>query len=93
VLLALLLPSAALGDVYIYANKGQSQQQQSKDRYECHSWAVHQTGLDPTRPPPAAASAAPPPWTVVISEGTGKLTASISDDGTGFVIFGACTAL
>lgn len=32
-------------------------------------------------------------WTIVISEATGKLTASISDDGTGFVIFGACTAL
>ena len=32
-------------------------------------------------------------WTVVISESTGKLTASISDDGMGFVIFGACTPL
>ncbi|MEC4668075.1 MAG: hypothetical protein V3S57_02680 [candidate division NC10 bacterium] len=27
-------------DVYIYPTKGQSQQQQEKDKYECHSWAV-----------------------------------------------------
>jgi len=56
VILTLLFPVVALGDVYIYPNKGQSQQQQSKDRYECHTWAVQQTGFDPSR-----AQAAPPP--------------------------------
>jgi len=25
-------------DIFIYAAKGQSQAQQDKDRYECHSW-------------------------------------------------------
>jgi uncharacterized protein HemX len=45
-------------DLYIYPNKGQSPEQQSRDRYDCHLWAVQQTGFDPTR---AQASAPPPP--------------------------------
>ena len=32
-------------------------------------------------------------WTVVISEDTGKMSAAISEDRVGFVIFGACTPL
>ena len=55
VILTLLFPVVAFADVYIYPTKGQGQQQQSKDRYECHTWAVQQTGFDPSRPPPAAA--------------------------------------
>jgi Glycine-zipper domain len=53
--------SHALGaDLYIYPNKGQSAEQQSRDRYECHTWAVQQTGVDPTRAQ-ASAPAPPPP--------------------------------
>ncbi|MGO9138283.1 MAG: DUF6515 family protein [Syntrophales bacterium] len=37
--------------VFIYPRQGQSEQQQAKDRYECHSWAVTQTHFDPTQPP------------------------------------------
>jgi hypothetical protein len=37
-------------DVYMYPEHGQSTQQQSTDRYECHKWAEQQTGFDPTRP-------------------------------------------
>jgi Glycine-zipper domain len=37
-------------DLYIYPAKGQSEAQQDKDRYDCHSWAVKQTGFDPSRP-------------------------------------------
>jgi hypothetical protein len=36
-------------DIYAYPAKGQSQAQQDRDRYECHSWAVKQTGFDPSR--------------------------------------------
>jgi hypothetical protein len=36
-------------DMFIYPGKGQNQAQQDKDRYECHSWAVQQTGFDPSR--------------------------------------------
>ena len=38
--------------MYIYPSKNQSQKQQDKDRYECHSWAVEQTGFDPTNVSP-----------------------------------------
>ena len=36
-------------DPYVYPNSGQSPEQQQTDRYECHRWAVDQTGFDPTR--------------------------------------------
>jgi hypothetical protein len=42
--------------LYVYPAKGQSQEQQQKDRYECHSWAVQQTGVDPARPQTMTAS-------------------------------------
>jgi len=35
-------------DVFVYPRNGQSPDQQSRDRYECHRWAVDQTGFDPT---------------------------------------------
>ncbi len=34
--------------VFVYPRNGQSQKQQDKDRYECHSWAMEQSGFDPT---------------------------------------------
>jgi Glycine zipper len=46
--------------MFVYPAKGQSQAQQDRDRYECHSWAVHQTGFDPTRTAPAAIPPPPP---------------------------------
>jgi len=36
--------------MFIYPAKGQSQEKQDKDRYECHTWAVKQTGFDPSNP-------------------------------------------
>jgi hypothetical protein len=50
--------SAQSGDMFIYPAKGQSQAQQDKDRYECHSWAVQQTGFDPSMPQAANAQPA-----------------------------------
>ena len=35
---------------YIYPDKGQSQSQTEKDKSQCHTWAVGQTGFDPTAP-------------------------------------------
>lgn len=55
VLLLVLMTGMAFaqsGQMYIYPSKGQSQQQQDKDRYECHSWAVQQTGFDPSKASP-----------------------------------------
>ena len=36
--------------IFAYPRQGQSEELQAKDRYECHSWAVSQTGYDPTQP-------------------------------------------
>jgi hypothetical protein len=36
-------------DIFIYPKSGQSEEQQSQDRYECHSWASGQSGFDPTK--------------------------------------------
>jgi hypothetical protein len=42
--------AASNTDVFVYPKNGQSEAQQSTDRYECHAWAVQQSGFDPTRP-------------------------------------------
>jgi hypothetical protein len=55
----LLTGSARAQDIYAYPAKGQSQAQQDRDRYECHSWAVKQTGFDPSRAQASAPSQPP----------------------------------
>src|SRR5690348_5752799 len=60
-------PPQANTDVFAYPQQGQSPEQQDRDRYDCHLWAVKQTGFDPSAPgvPPhervRVVSAAPPP--------------------------------
>lgn len=50
-LLLLLLIGTVWGQqLYIYPTRGQSAQQQQRDRAECQSWAMQQTGYDPSRP-------------------------------------------
>ncbi len=34
-------------EMYVYPSRGQSEQQQADDRYECHRWAVSETDYDP----------------------------------------------
>lgn len=36
--------------IFVYPAQGQSPEQTERDRYECHEWAVQQTGVDPSRP-------------------------------------------
>lgn len=36
--------------LFVYPANGQSPDQTARDRYECHAWAVQQTGVDPSRP-------------------------------------------
>ena len=55
-LLILVAPTNAQ-ELYVYPTKGQSQAQQDKDRFECHAWAVQQTGFDPSRPQTTGSSA------------------------------------
>ena len=37
------------GGAHAYPAAGQSQDQLSKDSFECHNWSVQNTGFDPTR--------------------------------------------
>ena len=59
-LVLVALPAAAAEDLRtldVRGLRGQSQDQARRDRYECHNWAVAQTG---GQAPPAAPVAAPP---------------------------------
>ena len=40
---------AAHADVVVYPANGQSEEQQSKDEYECYVWAKGKTGFDPAQ--------------------------------------------
>jgi hypothetical protein len=51
-------PSAAQ-NIIAYPAKGQSQEQQDRDRFECYNWAVQQTGYNPQAQ--QVGSTAPPP--------------------------------
>ena len=44
------MPPLSVESFFVYPRKGQSEEQQAKDRYECHLWAVGQIGWDPTQP-------------------------------------------
>jgi hypothetical protein len=61
--LALTVPvlagSVGAQQLYIYPQRGQSPDQQARDRADCHVWAVQQTGFDPTVAPPPTVTAAP----------------------------------
>lgn len=61
--LGLLVPTTTIAQsqVFAYPSQGQSEEQQSRDRFECHQWSVSQTGFDPTTAPPLQARTAPPP--------------------------------
>jgi YMGG-like Gly-zipper len=55
--LGLVSAVANADDLLIYPAKGQSTEQLEKDRYECHRWAVGQSGFDPSKPQPPSAQA------------------------------------
>ena len=69
-----LVATAALAQQYVYPAKGQSAEQQKKDEYECHQWAVKQTGFDQTKAPPPAAAAPPP-----VADGATATVAAAAD--------------
>ena len=45
----LTISSKASAAPIVYPAKGQSQQQQTKDKGECSQWAIQQTGVDPAQ--------------------------------------------
>jgi hypothetical protein len=42
--------SSTLG-FYVFPTKGQSNQQQKEDEFECYKWAIQQSGIDPLNMP------------------------------------------
>jgi hypothetical protein len=44
--------------LFAYPSKGQSQQQQKEDEFECYKWAVDQSGIDPLDLPKVEAAPA-----------------------------------
>src|SRR6202453_1638075 len=72
--------------VFVYPNNGQSPEQTDRDRYECHVWAVQETGVAPSRP------AAPPPERVVVQPanppGSGTAVGAIGGAILGSIIAG-----
>ena len=56
------LPSRLETRVLVYPLHRQSADLQDRDRYECHNWAVRQTGFDPSAPyvPPRLRARSPP---------------------------------
>jgi len=86
--------------IYFYPTKGQTAAQQERDRYECHLWAVKQSGYDPAQAQLAphqrveVQSTTPPGSDVAAGAVTGAVVGSIisghHDHGQGLV-FGAIT--
>lgn len=69
------------GAMYFYPQQGQSQMQQSRDRYECYHWAVSQTRTDPGMSP----------WrsrTVVMAPARPAVPDAVSGAVTGAVVGG-----
>jgi len=42
------ITEATTGRLFVYPKQGQTEEQQAKDRYECHRWAVRETDTDPS---------------------------------------------
>lgn len=69
--------------VYAYPLRNQTPEQQDRDRYECHLWAVRQSGFDPSAPslPPRTrvrvVSAPQPPSSVPGAAITGAILGAI----------------
>jgi hypothetical protein len=70
--------------LFVYPANGQSAEQLDRDRYECHTWAVQQTGVDPSRPdarPYERVVVAPAP-------GSGTVTGAVGGAILGAIIAG-----
>jgi hypothetical protein len=97
------VPAPPPQKVFVYPSNGQSAEQTDRDRYECHVWAVQQTGVDPSRAdanpyervvvqpanPPGSATAAGAIGGAIL----GALIAGPRDAGAGLVLGGVTGAV
>mgnify|MGYP001826937637 CR=1 FL=1 len=86
--------------LYYYPTKGQSNEQQERDRFECYLWAKKQTGYDPSQKQLAPhqrieiQSATPPGSDTAIGAITGAIIGSVLSrrhDSGKSIVFGAIT--
>jgi len=69
VLLAADTGAVSAQDVYVYPARNQTDEQMTRDKDECHDWAVKQTGVDPEK---VAAAVVAPPASGQSSSGAGS---------------------
>jgi hypothetical protein len=60
-LLTLAVEPGAAQSIIAYPARGQSQQQQERDRFDCYNWAVQQTGFNPQMQQSGSTAPPPPP--------------------------------
>jgi hypothetical protein len=98
-----VVPAPQPQRVFVYPANGQSPEQTERDRYECHVWAVQQTGVDPSRAdasayervivqpanPPGSGTAAGAIGGAIL----GAIIAGPRNAGAGLVIGGATGAI
>ncbi|MCP5267236.1 MAG: glycine zipper 2TM domain-containing protein [Burkholderiaceae bacterium] len=73
-------------EVFAYPKAGQSAEQQRKDRYECHLWAVRETGVEPSSltvrdrvgAPPEVVPVYPPVATTAATAATGAAIGALT---------------
>src|SRR5215470_17729353 len=97
--LAMMAPGLAWGQqMFVYPQRGQSPQQQSRDQGECQAWASQQSGYNPMMaqgPPPSAAA---PQGGLVRGGARGAAVGAVGgaiagDAGTGAAVGAATGAL
>jgi predicted lipid-binding transport protein (Tim44 family) len=69
-------------ELFVYPEKGQSQDQTEKDKFECYGWAKGQSGFDPMAPPTASQ---PPPQ----QQARGSVAGGAAKGGVGGGLLGA----
>ena len=89
--------------VFVYPAHGQSPEQTERDRYECHTWAVQQTGVDPSRADASAyervvVQPATPPGSnavggAIVGAVIGSIIGGPRNAGAGLVLGGATGAI
>lgn len=95
---AVAAPQAVMPRMFVYPARGQTEDQLERDRYECHTWAVQQSGFDPSRDGNGGyrtVVTAPPPGTgttagLIGGAILGSILAGPRDSGFG-ALFGAAT--
>src|SRR6202451_4562476 len=97
------VPAPPPQKVFVYPNNGQSPEQTDRDRYECHVWAVQETGVDPSRADASAyervvVQPANPPGAGTVAGAIGgailgSIIAGPRNAGAGLVLGGATGAI